>query len=788
MSDSNIHNPHFHKNSNEAGSLAGNHVSTHSYIPNSTTDIFTNFPNSSDKTSLLSTTNGLSVSGTNNDYWVNSPTVETLVQKVEITPYAEATPPDEPIEVIGHGGGGGGVSGGMGGGIGGGTGNPGMGGGGDGGGGGEAPEVTTVHGVHAKLNSDGVLAIVDNQNEFVLRDRYHGDVNGRGYTVTVDSTVNDAEKAYSDIEDKPATDQQVTDYLQAVAAGKSYTDIRSDIINSPDMKAIMDGYEQQLYGVNADQNTQDWLKGNLQNERSLSDIRWEDAHSQRMTDAIFTMINGVQDRTDASEAYDANYKNSTMDALGHKETSFIQNRNNLINTPAENGRIDAYEQQLYGGNADQNTQSWVKDNLHNGRTMQDIRWEDAHSQRMANAIFTMINGVQDRTDASEAYDANYKNATMDALGRKETSFIQNRDSLIDIDAEKTIINDKIYETIHDRAATDGDISFVRNKMHSGNTIQQMIHDAAYSPEATTALTTVSTMVTGQTPSDATTLQQYQNAMANGGSLNDAIYNIAHSDQAKAQSSNFIAANIGQVTESLVNASETMLTNIAQAYQTVKNYSESQIQSAANGYHAASNYDPSLGNGLLLDKIMPTTWQGWLGFAPLLVMELTPPGELATATVLAAVGTEELLTAALDIGLEQDMTLFTSKAVISNVPETYTGAVKAFSEASPMKGGTTLQLNEDTIVTQTAATKYQKTVLDYTGANEAAVEEKFRELTGLTGPLDEAKVYEGSDGIVYTVEMPNQTVTLRTVSSSGKNWTIDLKNPLSNGVKRIKFSK
>lgn len=334
------------------------------------------------KPPFFSTANGLSVSGTNNDYWVNSPTVEKLVQKVEITPYAEETPSVEPIEVIGHGGGSGGYSGGMGGGIGGGTGNPGMGGGTDGGGGGEASGVTTVHGVHAKLNSDGVLAIVDNQNEFVLRDRYHADVNGRGYTVTVASTVNDAEKAYSDIEDKTATDQQVTDYLQAVAAGKSYTEIRSDIINSPDMKGIMDGYEQQLYGENADQNTQAWLKDNLKNERSLLDIRWEDAHSQRMTDAIFTMINGVQDRTDASEAYDANYKNATMDALGHKETSFIQNR----------------------------------------------------------------------------------------------------DSLIDIDAEKTIINDKIYENIHDRTATDGDISFVRDQMHGGLSIQNVIWNEAHNQE------------------------------------------------------------------------------------------------------------------------------------------------------------------------------------------------------------------------------------------------------------------------------------------------------------------
>ncbi|MCC6103903.1 hypothetical protein [Acetobacter sp.] len=101
---------------------------------------------------------------------------------------------------------------------------------------------------------------------------------------------------------------------------------------------------------------------------------------------------------------------------------------------------------------------------------------------MTDAIFTMINGVQDRTDASEAYNANYKNSPMDALGHKETSFIQNRNSLIDIDAEKTIINDKIYENIHDHTATDGDISFVHDLMHGGLSIQNVIWNEAHNQE------------------------------------------------------------------------------------------------------------------------------------------------------------------------------------------------------------------------------------------------------------------------------------------------------------------
>ncbi|OUI97767.1 hypothetical protein [Acetobacter cibinongensis] len=225
---------------------------------------------------------------------------------------------------------------------------------------------------------------------------------------------------------------------------------------------------------------------------------------------------------------------------------------------------------------------------------------------MAGALFTMINGVQDRNNASDAYDTPYKNAAMDALGRKETSFLQNRNNLIDFYGEKAVINDKIYETIHDRTASGGDISFVRNKMYSGYTIQQVIHEEAYSPEATAALTTVTKMATGQTPSDATTLQPYQDAMANGGSLNDAIYQIAHSDKAKTIINNFSNNNFGFSSSDLTKTGQSLLTGIVQAYQSVKNYTLDQLQAAA------SNYNPSLGNGLLLDKIMPTTWQGWVG--------------------------------------------------------------------------------------------------------------------------------------------------------------------------------
>ncbi|AQT04456.1 hypothetical protein A0U91_05125 [Acetobacter persici] len=352
--------------------------------------------------------------------------------------------------------------------------------------GGEESAPIEVRGIRARPDADGQLAIVDDQNNFVREAHYNGPAGSRNYDITVDSTVLDAQKTYSDIEDQQATHQQITDFLKDVAAGQTYSDIRSNVINSPDMQSVMNSYEQQLYGVAPDQNTQDWLKTNLQNGRTIQDVRWEDAHSQRMSNAIFDMINGVQDRNDASDANDNAYKNRTMDALGRKENSFVQNRNGLIDASSEDFVIDQYEKQLYGVAPDQAAKDWIRSNLHNGQTMSDIRWEDAHSQRMSNAIFDMINGVQDRNDASDANDNAYKNRTMDALGRKENSFVQNRNGLIDASSEDFVINQyekQLYGVAPDQAAKD----WIRSNLHNGQTMSDIRWEDAHSQRMSNAI-------------------------------------------------------------------------------------------------------------------------------------------------------------------------------------------------------------------------------------------------------------------------------------------------------------
>ncbi|MCP9320143.1 hypothetical protein KBX73_10235 [Acetobacter persici] len=106
--------------------------------------------------------------------------------------------------------------------------------------GGEESAPIEVRGIRARPDADGQLAIVDDQNNFVRQAHYNGPAGSHNYDITVDSTVLDAQKTYSDIEDQQATDQQITDFLKDVAAGQTYSDIRSNVINSPDMQSVID--------------------------------------------------------------------------------------------------------------------------------------------------------------------------------------------------------------------------------------------------------------------------------------------------------------------------------------------------------------------------------------------------------------------------------------------------------------------------------------------------------------------------------------------------------------------
>ncbi|MCP9318770.1 hypothetical protein KBX73_03055 [Acetobacter persici] len=392
--------------------------------------------------------------------------------------------------------------------------------------------------------------------------------------------------------------------------------------------------------------------------------------------------------------------------------------------------MHSYEQQLYGVAPDQNTQDWLKTNLQNGRTIQDVRWEDAHSQRMTDSIVSLYSSL-----------ANY--------------------------------------TPYNAQITSWQNTFA-NAQSTHNSAHYII---AHGSEATAALTTAMQMVTGQQPSNSAALQPYQDAMANGGSLNDAIYKFAHSDLAKIVSNIFIAANIGPATVSLINASETMLTNIAQAYQSMKNYSESQIQSTANGYHAAFRA------GDALNSVMPNTWEGWLGLTATIVIFMTPPEEAVAIAEVAAIGEEELLSLALDTETNIALDSLYATGTSDLVTTVSQSEIDILAQFTPRQSGATLDLGNGVIVTQTEGNLKKAGALIFKGGNFDAVSSYFKTLTGYSGDLEAIKnntstIPEGA--AIYKIKTNLVYVSMRNITSSIGDFTIEFTNRLNNSIKEIKF--
>ncbi|WP_145994571.1 endonuclease toxin domain-containing protein [Gluconobacter frateurii] len=212
----------------------------------------------------------------------------------------------------------------------------------------------------------------------------------------------------------------------------SYADARNALIDFEGENGVFDAYEQKLYGVNASDADRQWLRDSLHSGWSLAALRNVDAHSDRETAALQQLIRDIQDRepVDADKAW----IQGTEDALGSSQTSFTATRDGLIDLDGENAVFDAYDQALYGSNADQATRDWLRASLHAGWTMAGIREVDAHSALEKQTIGQVIRDVQGR-EPDDTRDAAFFSETMDDLGAGRETLAQVYTGLASWDAD-----------------------------------------------------------------------------------------------------------------------------------------------------------------------------------------------------------------------------------------------------------------------------------------------------------------------------------------------------------------
>lgn len=409
---------------------------------------------------------------------------------------------------------------------------------------------------------------------------------------------------------------------------------------------------------------------------------------------------------------------------------------------------------------------------------------------MNTAVFTgehagydsIIHDVQDRNRSDE--DTNWIRAQEQSIGNRQQTYASVRASLIDVAGEGSVINQFIYQNVHDRAAQQIDLDYARSQMHSGASIQQIIWNEAHNQESTTTINDVYKIVFGR-EADSGGMQTWQNYIGNGATLNDAISNISHSNEAKTQVSGFLVSNIGYSNDLLIGSGQKILTNITQAYEDIRNYYQENIIKLANGYQSVFS---SAGN--IIDSLMPQTWGQWLGLAANLAIVVTPPGEAVAAIELTVIGGDELLAAALDTEANIAIKPLATTGANDLITTVSQSEIDMLTQFTPRQAGATLDIGDGIVVTQTEGDLSKAGALIFKGGNFDAVSTYFKQLTGYSGDLEAIRV--NSSGIragvtVYKIKTNLGEVTLRNITSSTGDWTIDLGERLNNGIKEIKFN-
>jgi len=297
-------------------------------------------------------------------------------------------------------------------------------------------------------------------------------------------------------------------------------------------------------------------------------------------------------------------------------------------------KVNQLDQTLFGAGATDDDRLWISQQLVDGQqSWSDIWSAQAHSGREHDTLAATIHDVQDRNAASS--DDAWISSQEDALSGTQT-YQALRDSLIDFSGEEGILKQDVFQNVHERDATDGDIATARGELHSGLSIQQVIWNEAHNQEATADINSLYQIAFGR-EADNGGLQTYQDAIGNGQSLENVTATLAGSEEAKTHITSFLNGTVGSVTDDLVSAGQSMVVGISNAYQYLQDQTSDGIQSLANGYQA------TFGSGNVLQSVMPNTWEGWLGLTANLALVMTPPGDAVVAGEVLAVGGEELLT-------------------------------------------------------------------------------------------------------------------------------------------------
>ncbi|QEH97833.1 hypothetical protein [Gluconobacter thailandicus] len=538
---------------------------------------------------------------------------------------------------------------------------------------------------------------------------------------------------------------------------------------------------QDIYGRDPTDDDYKSYNNLLQNSKSPQEARGSFSHS----DEAKSKVNSVYQKVFARDVDNDGLK-TQLDAMG-RDLSIKGVQNNIAHSSEAENRLKAAISDIQGRTATDDDKPWIngqEDALGNDQiSLNDIykgtaTWTGEHG-----GYNSIIKDVQDRTPTSS--DANWIRGVEDSIGNRRQNYQQVRTDLVNFAGEIGVINPN-WQNVLGRDPTQSEIDKVRSALIGGSSIREQRTILAHSAEAKSILDDAQRMFfkLGSLPVNDAWTKWAQDTIGegNGQNLSSMKDNLLNNNQALVHIDSFLNKEFGNTSQDNISSAKEILSNILQGYESLKQKSAYEIKSIANAY---TNQFASGDN--LIKSMMPQTAEQWLGLTAMLALTLTPPGEVALVGEIAVLGGDELLGMVLDTELDTATIYQTNKAAVSVFPPSALSAIDELNSMQPSSSDGIIQLDENTKVSQISSNKYQMNNIEMKGGNEESVKNYFKKVTGFDGDLNSVAEKIGQDGVIYKINTPRGYVSLRDVSKSGKDWTIQFQNPLGNGVKKIKFN-
>ncbi|WP_336947494.1 hypothetical protein [Asaia sp. HN010] len=252
---------------------------------------------------------------------------------------------------------------------------------------------------------------------------------------------------------------------------------------------------------------------------TLQTERRDLAHSFAVSDRLKEIISAVQNRP--VNTGDDVWIHAQQDSLGNGEQDIQQIRQSLARWSADNGQYDAVFQATHNTVMQKADRDYAATQIGNGWSVQDYRWNEAHSDRAWREYGDLIQRA-----TNHAPNADLIRQMQDDIG--STSSLANEQRRIGYsEVGRAAIDEMYLNATGEMPAGQTQYDLYADRIANGASYSDNLRVLAYAWEGSEAVDTLAHTVLAR---DLSTDErsQYQSQLANNQSLSDLRYEIAHS--------------------------------------------------------------------------------------------------------------------------------------------------------------------------------------------------------------------------------------------------------------------